>query len=136
MNLKTMRILLISLLFAILMPCYSQKHLQEDLARLEKITHQQKERKAYSLEKNAHGFFQLVVGGLFIVYKNFVSSQDAGNCPYSPSCSVYMKNAIEKKGGLQGLLDGIDRFMRCNGAHTNQYFFDREKRKLIDPVDY
>jgi putative component of membrane protein insertase Oxa1/YidC/SpoIIIJ protein YidD len=47
-----------------------------------------------------------------------------------------MKNAIEKKGGLQGLLDGIDRFMRCNGAHTNQYFFDREKRKLIDPVDY
>ncbi len=119
-----------------LRPSFSQDYLQEDLAKLEKITHQQIEKETYSIRKDTHGLFQVVVGGLFIFYKNFISSQDAGNCPYSPSCSVYMKNAIEKKGAVQGLFDGIDRFMRCNGAHTNQYFIDHEKRKLVDPVDY
>lgn len=130
-----MRILLISLFFfVIVIPCFSQNYLQEDLTKLKKLTHQRTKEQSYTIEKDMHGFFEVVAGGLFVLYKNFVSSQDAGNCSFSPSCSVYMKNALEEMGVVKGLLDGIDRVMRCNGAHTDQYFIDHEKRKLIDPV--
>jgi len=37
-----------------------------------------------------------------------------GFCKYYPSCSEYMKQSIEKKGVLLGLLKGFWRILRCN----------------------
>ena len=36
------------------------------------------------------------------------------NCKYYPSCSEYMKQAIEKYGCLKGIYLGIKRLIRCN----------------------
>lgn len=37
-----------------------------------------------------------------------------GFCKYNPSCSEYVRLAIEKHGVLMGLLKGIWRMLRCN----------------------
>ena len=36
------------------------------------------------------------------------------NCKYYPSCSEYMKQAIEKYGSLKGIFLGIIRLLKCN----------------------
>ena len=36
------------------------------------------------------------------------------HCKYYPSCSEYMKQAIEKYGCLKGLFLGICRLLKCN----------------------
>jgi hypothetical protein len=41
---------------------------------------------------------------------NYVS----GYCKYYPSCSEYMKQSIEKKGLLVGVMKGVWRILRCN----------------------
>ncbi|PIQ77399.1 membrane protein insertion efficiency factor YidD [Candidatus Peregrinibacteria bacterium CG11_big_fil_rev_8_21_14_0_20_46_8] len=38
----------------------------------------------------------------------------AGFCKYSPSCSEYSYQAIEKHGVIMGLLKGLWRILRCN----------------------
>jgi len=37
-----------------------------------------------------------------------------GFCKYYPSCSEYMKQSIQKRGAIIGLLKGIWRILRCN----------------------
>ena len=36
------------------------------------------------------------------------------HCKYYPSCSEYMKQAIEKYGCFKGIYLGIKRLLRCN----------------------
>jgi len=36
------------------------------------------------------------------------------NCKYYPSCSEYMKQAIEKYGCLKGIYMGVKRLLRCH----------------------
>ena len=36
------------------------------------------------------------------------------NCKYYPSCSEYMKQAIEKYGVFIGVAKGIKRLLKCN----------------------
>ena len=50
-------------------------------------------------------------------YQKFISPVLRGigvNCKYYPSCSEYMKQAIEKHGCLKGIYIGIKRLLRCN----------------------
>ena len=50
-------------------------------------------------------------------YQKFISPIFKGigiNCKYYPSCSEYMKQAIEKYGCLKGVYLGIKRLLRCN----------------------
>lgn len=58
---------------------------------------------------------------LFIVllnsYQKFISPILKGlgiNCKYYPSCSEYMKQAIQKYGVFKGIYLGIKRLLRCN----------------------
>lgn len=37
-----------------------------------------------------------------------------GFCPFTPSCSVYMHEAIEKHGAMKGSIKGLGRIFRCN----------------------
>jgi putative membrane protein insertion efficiency factor len=56
------------------------------------------------------GFILLMLRG----YKRFVSPLLPRACRFEPSCSVYMYQAIERKGVLRGLWLGIRRLVRCH----------------------
>ncbi len=43
-----------------------------------------------------------------------VLSKNGINCKYYPSCSEYMKQAIEKYGCIKGIFLGIIRILKCN----------------------
>ena len=43
------------------------------------------------------------------------------NCKYYPSCSEYMKQAIEKYGSLKGIYIGIKRLLRCHPFSKGGY---------------
>jgi putative membrane protein insertion efficiency factor len=47
-------------------------------------------------------------------YKLCISPLMPRACRFEPTCSVYMYQAIKKKGILKGLLLGIKRLLRCN----------------------
>lgn len=42
-------------------------------------------------------------------------------CKFYPSCSEYMKQAIEKYGTIKGVKLGIWRFLRCNPFSKGGY---------------
>ncbi len=75
-----------------------------------------------------------VLKGLFIFYKSFVSSQDGNSCSFTPSCSEYAVQAIQKKGLIIGMFAAFDRLTRCNGLSPENYAHDDEHHLLIDPV--
>ncbi len=58
-------------------------------------------------------------------YQRFISPLLPPLCRYEPTCSIYMQQAIERKGIIKGLLKGIWRLIRCNPFSTGGW----------DPVD-
>ena len=47
-------------------------------------------------------------------YQRFLSPLLGRNCIYTPTCSTYMIEAIEKRGVFIGTLKGLYRILRCN----------------------
>ena len=74
--------------------------------------------------------------GLFFVYKEFFSSQDANKCAFYPSCSLYGNLAVKKQGLIKGGIMTLDRLTRCNGLSPEKYKIDLKDKKLIDPVKW
>ena len=57
-------------------------------------------------------------------YQKFLSpiiSKRGINCKYYPTCSEYMKQAIEKYGSFRGVIKGIKRILRCNPFSKGGY---------------
>lgn len=48
------------------------------------------------------------------LYKTLVSPFLPPACRFEPSCSVYMKEAVEKYGAISGVWMGIKRLARCH----------------------
>ena len=84
--------------------------------------------------RNNTSEYDALFSGLFLVYKNFFSSQDVSKCSFTPSCSVYAIQAIKKQGPVVGLVNFFDRFTRCNGLSPHAYPIDEETQLLYDPV--
>ena len=58
------------------------------------------------------------------IYKKFISPilKTVGvECKYYPTCSEYMKQAIEKYGSFKGICLGIKRFLKCNPFSKGGY---------------
>ncbi len=72
---------------------------------------------------------------LFLGYKTFVSSQDAGNCSFSPSCSEYALSSIQKNGFVEGFIDFFDWLARCNGLSPEDYQRHPDTHLLLNPVE-
>ena len=51
---------------------------------------------------------------LINVYKKTFSPIIGNSCRFTPTCSEYTKQAIEKYGVLKGIWLGIKRILRCN----------------------
>ncbi len=47
-------------------------------------------------------------------YKRFVSPMLPPSCRFTPSCSLYTLQAVEKYGLLKGILMGTWRILRCH----------------------
>ncbi len=47
-------------------------------------------------------------------YQKFISPMFPPSCRYTPTCSQYTYEAIEKYGIMKGLYLGIKRILRCN----------------------
>jgi uncharacterized protein len=52
--------------------------------------------------------------GVLRFYKRYISPWLPPACRFEPTCSVYMYQAIQKKGILKGSILGIKRLIRCN----------------------
>jgi putative membrane protein insertion efficiency factor len=63
-------------------------------------------------------------------YKWFISPLLGSNCRYTPSCSTYMKQAIEMHGSGKGLVLGTKRFCKCHPFAKTHF----EETKGYDPV--
>ncbi len=50
------------------------------------------------------------------MYKKYFSR--VGVCRFSPSCSIYMYESIEKHGSLKGIFLGTKRICKCNTLIT------------------
>lgn len=61
---------------------------------------------------------------LLKIYKKFISPMFKAlgvECKYYPTCSEYMKQAIEKYGAGKGFYLGLKRVMRCNPFSKGGY---------------
>lgn len=55
------------------------------------------------------------------VYRISLSPFIPTECRFYPTCSCYMKEAIEKKGILSGIFLGFKRILKCNPFHPGGY---------------
>ena len=59
--------------------------------------------------------------GLLRTYKLVVSPLLPSACRFHPTCSEYMKDAIEKHGVLKGIGMGLRRLSRCHPFHQGGF---------------
>ncbi len=62
-----------------------------------------------------------VLVGLVIVYKLTLSPLLGRHCRYTPTCSAYFRQAVEKHGAVRGALKGLARIARCHPWHPGGY---------------
>ncbi len=65
---------------------------------------------------------------LLFFYKKYVSNTIHASCIYTPTCSMYTLDAIEKYGVIRGIFMGMKRILRCNPLHKGG--FDPVKENL------
>ena len=65
--------------------------------------------------------FKSVGIALIKVYRRFISPMLPSSCRFTPSCSLYTLQAIEKYGLLKGGLMGARRLLRCHPFSEGGY---------------
>jgi len=58
---------------------------------------------------------------LIKAYRLILSPIFGGQCRYTPSCSLYARQAVEKYGALKGISLGLRRLFRCHPFHRGGY---------------
>ena len=54
-------------------------------------------------------------------YRRYISPLLPDSCIYSPTCSDYMLEALQKYGAARGFWLGFKRIMRCHPFHRGGY---------------
>lgn len=67
-----------------------------------------------NFSRSSESVFQIVADWGITFFQKFISPQDGPVCRYSPTCSLYMQQAIKKHGFLKGLFFGLERLIRDN----------------------
>lgn len=76
----------------------------------------------------------VLVNTAYSGYKAFITKQDNSSCPFEPSCSQYMRDAVSQN-GLFGFIQGLERLRRCtNEEHSTKKYIKNQKGKHVDPV--
>ncbi|MBN2613513.1 MAG: membrane protein insertion efficiency factor YidD [Bacteroidales bacterium] len=105
----------------------------EDIHKFSQLNNIGDKTDRYTYARSYNNEVEFIFTRLFLFYKNFISSQDASSCTFTPSCSEYAIQAIKRQGVIIGTINFFDRFARCNGLSPEHYELDYEKRVLIDP---
>ena len=88
----------------------------------------------YTFTRNNKNPLHFLFSGLYIGYKNFVSSQDVISCAFKSSCSEYGMQAVKQQGIFIGIINTFDRLQRCNGLSKEKYGFYPATHLLYDPL--
>ena len=64
---------------------------------------------------------QSLVVGVLRAYKVCLSPFLPSACRYSPTCSDYMREAVERYGALRGVWLGTRRLLRCHPFHEGGF---------------
>ena len=59
--------------------------------------------------------------GMIRFYRRFISPMFPPCCRFTPTCSAYALEAIEKYGALKGGYLAVRRILRCNPFHPGGY---------------
>lgn len=62
-----------------------------------------------------------VLIGAVRFYRKYISPMKAPCCIYTPTCSEYAIEALEKYGALKGTYLAIRRILRCHPFHKGGY---------------
>jgi uncharacterized protein len=64
---------------------------------------------------------QSVIVGLLRFYKRFLSPWLPSACRFHPTCSEYMREAVELHGAARGVWLGLRRLLRCHPFHEGGF---------------
>lgn len=64
---------------------------------------------------------QWVLIGTLRFYKSFISPVLPSACRFYPTCSDYMRDAVERYGALKGVWMGLRRLARCHPFHAGGF---------------
>lgn len=59
--------------------------------------------------------------GVVRFYQLFIGPMLGANCRFTPSCSQYMIEAVQKYGAIRGSWKGVRRICRCHPYHPGGY---------------
>lgn len=62
-----------------------------------------------------------VIAGLLRTYKTAVSPLLPSACRFHPTCSEYMREAVEQYGTARGIWMGLKRLCRCHPFHSGGF---------------
>lgn len=62
----------------------------------------------------------LIVAAL-VGYKRWISPMLPSACRFHPTCSDYMREAVERHGSLRGVLMGLYRLCKCHPLHQGGF---------------
>ena len=60
--------------------------------------------------------------GIISFYQRSISPCFPSRCRFTPTCSAYAKEAIQKHGAVKGLYLAIRRFLRCHPFYKGDYY--------------
>lgn len=112
------------------LPIQSIETIKKDLSNTKKIMEAaEPEQKIYRVSIPS-----VLVSSSFKFYKKYITSQDMSNCPFYPSCSQFMLEAVSQNGFL-GFFQGIERLKRCTNTEHNRGIYETlSNGKHYDPV--
>ena len=64
---------------------------------------------------------QTLLTHLLLFYKRWVSPWLPSACRFEPTCSEYMRQAVEHYGARHGIWLGFKRLLRCHPLHAGGY---------------
>lgn len=115
------------------MPLFSQDLINNDIERLRQDMDNKEAISKPHAPIDLKNEIRMIASAAYHFYKAFISSQDANNCAFHPSCSTYAYETI-KLNGLLGIFDAFDRLTRCNGFSPEKYHTHGDSPHFYDPV--
>lgn len=84
---------------------------------------------------NSSNTFDILLKSFANAYWFFISDLDGDNCPFHPSCSAFLLDAVEETNFIQGVLMFSDRFTRDASfiGRSSRYPLHKSG-KLYDPA--